>query len=93
MWVRDTARACLRALFVVTTKQRSHGSPPHLFRAGANWDAVALDGSLTDNACFASGWKDKIETLVFDFLSQTGLTMVETDGACANTCALAGGGA
>lgn len=57
---------------------------------GTSWAALAEDGTPTGNACFASGWADKIEGLVHDFLDATNLTMLETDGpyggaACAST--------
>lgn len=38
------------------------------------------DGSLGANACFASGWYDKLHGLIFNFLNVTGLSMLETDG-------------
>jgi hypothetical protein len=47
---------------------------------GAQWDAVAPDGSLKADACFASGWTDKLNNFVYDFVNQTGLSMLETDG-------------
>eukprot|EP00697_Spironema_sp_BW2_P015561 gnl/Spiro4/6458_TR3313_c0_g1_i1.p1 gnl/Spiro4/6458_TR3313_c0_g1~~gnl/Spiro4/6458_TR3313_c0_g1_i1.p1 ORF type:complete len:759 (-),score=179.88 gnl/Spiro4/6458_TR3313_c0_g1_i1:82-2358(-) len=57
---------------------------------GDEWDAVALDGNLTSNACFASGWYDKLNSLVENFVQYTGLSMLETDGpyggeSCAST--------
>jgi hypothetical protein len=44
---------------------------------------VAIDpqtGRLTGNACFASGWLDKLTGMVQSFLNQTGLTALELDG-------------
>lgn len=44
------------------------------------WSAVEPDGSLSKDACFASGWADELEATVFNFLNVTGMTMLETDG-------------
>ena len=48
---------------------------------GAQWDTVDSDGhTLMANACFASGWADKLTGLISNFLNTTGLTGVELDG-------------
>ena len=47
---------------------------------GPQWDCVNGDGSLGANACFASGWYDKLADLLFNFVNVTGLSMVELDG-------------
>ena len=57
---------------------------------GDEWTAVAQNGNLTLDACFASGWYDKLLGLVREFVKETGITMLETDGpygggACAST--------
>ena len=57
---------------------------------GAQWDTVGADGSLLANACFASGWADKLSALIYDFVNATGLSGVELDGPygggpCAST--------
>lgn len=47
---------------------------------GDQWTRIDKDGSLTGDACFASGWYDKLRGLVLNFINQTGLSMLETDG-------------
>ena len=48
---------------------------------GDQWDAVAADGkTLKADACFASGWVDKLNTLAYGFIDGAGLSMLETDG-------------
>jgi hypothetical protein len=47
---------------------------------GDQWDAVNSDGSLGANACFASGWVDKLNNFAYTFINRTGLSMLETDG-------------
>eukprot|EP01065_Artemidia_motanka_P000574 TRINITY_DN1026_c0_g1_i1.p1 TRINITY_DN1026_c0_g1~~TRINITY_DN1026_c0_g1_i1.p1 ORF type:complete len:774 (+),score=191.91 TRINITY_DN1026_c0_g1_i1:58-2379(+) len=57
---------------------RGHGG--YGGNVGDQWDAVNTDGSLSSNACFASGWYDKLHGYVLDFVNETGLAMLETDG-------------
>jgi hypothetical protein len=57
---------------------------------GDQWDRVLDDGSLGADACFASGWVDKLNNYAYGFINQTGLSMLETDGpygggSCAST--------
>ena len=57
---------------------------------GDQWDRVLDDGSLGADACFASGWVDKLNDYAYGFINQTGLIMLETDGpygggSCAST--------
>lgn len=59
---------------------------------GDQWDTVLPDGvTLGQDACFASGWTDKLAGYVDTFLAPTvGLSMLETDGpygggTCAST--------
>jgi hypothetical protein len=59
---------------------------------GDQWDTVLADGkTLGQDACFASGWVDKLDGFVAAFTGSTvGLTMLETDGPyggepCAST--------
>ena len=47
---------------------------------GDEWARVNDDGSLSVDACFASGWADELRSLALDFLDATGLAMLETDG-------------
>jgi hypothetical protein len=47
---------------------------------GDQWDRVLDDGSLGPDACFASGWVDKLNDFAYGFINETGLTMLETDG-------------
>lgn len=48
---------------------------------GDQWDAVATDGkTLKADACFASGWVDKLKGFVSTFIDDAGLSMLETDG-------------
>ena len=54
----------------VIVQDRGHGG--YGGNAGDQWACVASDGSLGANACFASGWYDKLAQLVFDFLNATG---------------------
>ena len=66
---------------------RGHGG--YGGNVGDQWDAVAGDGSLTQDACFASGWVDKLNDFAYGFINETGLSMLETDGpygggACAS---------
>jgi len=57
---------------------RGHGG--YGGNVGDQWDAVQEDGSLGADACFASGWVDKLTGLVAAFVNETGLSMLETDG-------------
>ena len=58
---------------------------------GDEWVTVdAETGHLKADACFASGWYDKLHSLVRNFIAETGLSMLETDGpygggSCAST--------
>ena len=57
---------------------------------GDQWDRVLDDGSLGADACFASGWVDKLNNYAYTFINETGLSMLETDGpygggSCAST--------
>ena len=59
---------------------------------GDQWDTVLSDGkTLGQDACFASGWNDKLGGFVDTFLGPSvGLNMLETDGPyggepCAST--------
>lgn len=47
---------------------------------GDEFDVVNPDGSLGQDACFASGWADKFRDYAFSWINRTGLTMLETDG-------------
>ncbi len=58
---------------------RGHGG--YGGNVGDQWVTVdATTGALKANACFASGWYDKLKGLVANFLRVTGLSMLETDG-------------
>lgn len=58
---------------------------------GDDWDVVnPVTGAYGKDACFASGWLDEINDIIFNFVAETGLSMVETDGPygggpCAST--------
>jgi hypothetical protein len=50
----------------------------------------ATTGALTVDACFASNWYDQLVDFVFEFINQTGISMLEADGpygglSCAST--------
>jgi len=50
------------------------------------WVALGNEGDV----CFASGWADHLEQLILNFITETGLSMLETDGpyggeTCAST--------
>lgn len=68
---------------------RGHGG--YGGNVGDQWCAVdEVTGALTEDACFASGWYDKLYALVDHFINVTGLAMLETDGPyggrpCAST--------
>lgn len=68
---------------------RGHGG--YGGNVGDQWDAVdPATGQLSANACFASGWYDKLHDMIYNFINVTGLSMLETDGpygggACAAT--------
>ena len=67
---------------------RGHGG--YGGNVGDQWDAVMGDGSLGQDACFASGWVDKLTEFAYRFINETGLSMLETDGpygggSCAST--------
>ena len=48
---------------------------------GDQWVTVdSATGALKEDACFASGWYDKLHSLVRNFINETGLSMLETDG-------------
>lgn len=65
---------------------RGHGG--YGGNVGDEWARVGNDGSLTVDACFASGWVDKLKGLVYNFINKTGLAMLETDGPFGGgTCA------
>ncbi len=57
---------------------RGHGG--YGGNVGDQWDTVTDDGQLGADACFASGWYDKLFGLVTNFVNFTGLSMLETDG-------------
>lgn len=57
---------------------RGHGG--YGGNVGDQWDDVNADGSLGQDACFASGWVDKLNSYAYGFIIQTGLSMLETDG-------------
>ena len=57
---------------------------------GVQWDTVLPAGGYGEDACFASGWVDRLTGYAYDYINGTGLTMLETDGpyggeACAST--------
>ena len=57
---------------------------------GVQWDTVLPSGGLGEDACFASGWVDKLTNFTNTFVGTAGLSMVETDGPyggapCAST--------
>ena len=57
---------------------------------GLQWDAITPEGAYGMDACFASGWVDKLTNFVQTFVNKTGLAMLETDGpygggTCAST--------
>lgn len=56
---------------------RGHGG--YGGNVGDEWSRVE-DGDLKPDACFASGWVDKLKGLVYGFINSTGLSMLETDG-------------
>jgi len=47
---------------------------------GNQWDTVNEDGTFGLDACFASGWADKMTDYALNFIDVTGLSMLETDG-------------
>ena len=48
---------------------------------GDEYCAVGDDGhTLTQDACFASGWYDELLGYIDVFINATGLAMLETDG-------------
>ena len=58
---------------------RGHGG--YGGNVGDEWCAVdPVSGDYRVDACFASGWYDKLFGLVEHFINQTGLAMLETDG-------------
>merc|ERR1712216_614964 len=57
---------------------RGHGG--YGGNVGDEWVTVEADGTLKEDACFASGWVDKLKGLVLNFINETGLAMLETDG-------------
>eukprot|EP00048_Salpingoeca_helianthica_P016197 m.230956 g.230956 ORF g.230956 m.230956 type:complete len:742 (-) comp18202_c0_seq1:20-2245(-) len=62
---------------------RGHGG--YGGNVGDEWDVVDDQGKLGEDACFASGWYDKLFTLVNNFINFTGLSMLETDGPYGGT--------
>jgi len=56
------------------------GSGGYGGNVGDEWDAVETDGSLGEDACFASGWVEKLNNFAYGFINDTGLSMLETDG-------------
>jgi hypothetical protein len=65
---------------------RGHGG--YGGNVGDEWVAVKDDGSLGLDACFASGWYDKLHELILNFINTTGLSGLETDGPYGGgTCA------
>ena len=58
---------------------RGHGG--YGGNVGDQWVTVdPLTGKLKADACFASGWYDKLHQLIIHFINNTGLSMLETDG-------------
>eukprot|EP00948_MAST-09A_sp_MAST-9A-sp1_P000602 g602.t1 len=57
---------------------RGHGG--YGGNVGDEWVRVGPNGELLEDACFASGWYDKLYSLVDNFINETGLSMLETDG-------------
>lgn len=57
---------------------RGHGG--YGGNVGDNMSTVDEDGELKEDACFASTWVDILKDLVFSFINETGLAMLETDG-------------
>lgn len=57
--------------------------------AGKIWDRIDPDtGKTTKDACFASGFVDQLTSRLINFINQTGLSMLETDGPYSGlTCA------
>jgi hypothetical protein len=47
---------------------------------GNQWDTVEPGGALGEDACFASGWVEKLNNYAYGFINDTGLSMLETDG-------------
>ena len=48
-----------------------------------SWASISPEtGGHDGNACFASGWRDYLLAGVMRFVSETGLTAIETDGPC-----------
>ena len=59
--------------------ERGHGG--YGGNVGDQWDAIdPTSGKPTQNACFSSGWLDKLNAYVFGFINETGLISIETDG-------------
>jgi len=58
---------------------RGHGG--YGGNVGDKWDRIdPRSGKLAADACYASGWVDKLETLILNFINKTRLSMLETDG-------------
>jgi hypothetical protein len=49
---------------------------------GDEYDVVGADGSLTQDACYASGWSDQVESFVLNFISETGLSSKSFSSFC-----------
>jgi hypothetical protein len=69
--------------------ERGHGG--YGGNVGDQWDIIDPNTKKPGiNACFSSGWLDKLTQLVFSFINNTGLSAIETDGPyggseCAST--------
>ena len=58
---------------------RGHGG--YGGNVGDQWDCVdPSSGDLTANACYASGWRDKLEEMLFGITHKANITIVTTDG-------------
>ncbi len=59
--------------------ERGHGG--YGGNVGDQWDIIDPNTKKPgQNACFSSGWLDKLSQLVFNFVNYTGLSGIETDG-------------
>lgn len=62
----------------LTVLDRGHGG--YGGNVGDQWDRVDEAGNLTADACYASGWRDKLEAMLYGVTAKANLSLILTDG-------------
>ena len=62
----------------LTVLDRGHGG--YGGNVGDQWDRVDEAGNLAADACYASGWRDKLEAMLYGVTAKANLSLILTDG-------------